>query len=274
MRNKIISFVLIMVIILPNITVLAQESEKSILKCIDKQWFELYKCQKREICQTAEYWQSKEKITKLEKQYKKDTTFEEAKKIYSYNQNRIYNCAILNSQEKAFNDLIIRLVNLTDKTGILKSRIVPRINSKKEKIKKIKEKHQCKDVKEKSKIKKIVLDQTTLELCYYKFFLEYLKNQNLNNLAKNFPKEKSEMSALELSLRITANNNKIDEEISRSISLYSTVFETYIQYDSFFKIHIILKILKENYRILRNKLYKTLHPINQVIYKIINAQSK
>jgi len=277
--KKILSLWIILAI-LWNIAVFAWKSEENILKCSWKKWFELYTCEKKEICNKENFWQIQwKKIVSLNQTYKKDTSFSSAKSIYRNNQNLIYKCAILNSQEKAIRELNEKLVNYTDKTGILKTRIIPKINKKLAKINQLLSANKCKVIGPnswtKQVLKKITLDQSTLEYCNYRYFLKYLNELEEKNWAeKNFPKNAKSIPATKLKEIISENKNTILNEINHTDDLYPIAYQTYAQYDSFIKIHIILELLKEDYRVLRDKLYQVLHPINQVVYKIINAQSK
>ena len=269
--------VLIIVVILSNITAFAWKSEENILKCSWKKWFELYKCEKKQVCRQSDFWKQAKKVVSLEKIYEKETSYNDAQKIYKFNQNSIYKCWVLNSQKKAFKQLNEKLIKSTDKTGILKTKVLPKIEKKLKKIDQLMTKNKCQTIKQKDKkkaVKKIVLDQWTLQYCNYKYFLKYIQYLEDNDLKKNFPEWETEISAKKLWEIIIENKNTIQNEIEHTDKMYQIAFETYTQYDSFIKIHIILELLKEDYRTLRDKLYQTLHPINQVIYKIINAQSK
>ena len=268
---------LIIVVILWTITTFAWKSENNILKCTWKDWFELYMCEKKQVCKESDFWKQAKKIVSLEKTYEKKTSFKNAQSIYRFNQNAIYKCWVLNSQEKAFKDLVEKLLKNTDQTGILKTKVLPKIEKKLKKITQLITKNKCQIIKQKDKkkaIKKIVLDQSTLQYCNYKYFLKYLKSLEDDDLEKNFPKWKQEIAANRISEIITQNKNNFQEEIDHTDRMYPVAYETYTQYDSFIKIHILLELLKEDYRTLRDKIYQTLHPINQVVYKIINAQSK
>jgi hypothetical protein len=307
-KLKIISSLLLITIILWNITVFAGED---ITKCIGKTNYELYQCQFTNICKIEKYWLNLNKVVKLDKEkwwyYEKDisrTTLEKEgyvffdreeldweelyrdeyknlsdldkiKYLYTKNQNKIYKCAVINSQLLAFIK-VKKLLNSTDKTGILKERLVHKLDLKKKKLeKKIKE-NKCNTIKtnwEKKAIKKIVLDQSTLELCNYRYYLWYLYSKSKWDLTNVLWGEKV-LSASSIEKVKNEQQNEILNEIKHSFKMYPLAFDTYIQYDSFLQLHIILELLKEDYRVFRDKLYLTLRPINQVVYKIINAQSK
>jgi hypothetical protein len=50
-------------------------------------------------------------------------------------------------------------------------------------------------------------------------------------------------------------------------------FQSYIDYENNYPVHLFLEIIKEDFIVLRRKLHETLNPINQVVYKISNAMS-
>ena len=281
--------ILILTVIFSNITVFA-ETQSNLTKCIDKEGYDLYKCQVSNICLKEEYWVNTNKIVSIDKFYEEDisnskiknwinftkSNINKAKALYRENQNKIYKCSIINSQIIVFED-IKKTLNYTDKTWILKERIIKKLDIKREKLEQISGK-ECivmkKSVNSKELIKKVVLDQSTLELCSYSYYLNYLDDRATNDLSDSFPEWKKSISSSSISKIISEKQFEIDKERQHSLKLYPMAFNTYIQYDSFLKIHIVLELLKEDYRVFRDKLYLTLHPINQVVYKIINAQSR
>lgn len=291
--KKIITSFILIIVILWDITIFAKESD--LTKCIEKKDYELYKCQVSNICLKQEYWKNAKKVVALDKFYEKDISYdkikdwtiipklleeslwniEKAKILYRENQNKIYKCAIINSQISEFEN-IKEILNSTDKTGILKE-IIKKLDAKKKKLEKI-AKNKCiittESSNRKKQIKKIVLDQSTLELCNYRYYLEYLDNRTEENIKDSFPKGKNYVSYKYITELISKKKSEIKKEIDHSFKLYPLAFESYIQYDSFLKIHILLELLKADYRVFRNKLYLALRPINQLVYKIINAQSK
>ena len=276
---KIVLSLILVLVIFWNITVFALEKDptENIVACSEKEDYELYDCEYRNICLKQEYWTSTDKIVNLEKDIVTSVVFNEVQSIYKYNQNNIYKCWILSSQKNAFEKLVIKLINVTDKTGILKTKIIPKIEAKLEVLQDIQAKNNCITIKssqyDKKTLKKTILDQSTLELCKYKYYLKFLDTRE-DDLKNSFPEWEKEISSNEMGEIIKEKKNIIQNEVEHSMKMYPLAFETYVQYDSFIQIHIILELLKEDYRTLRDKLFQTLHPINQVVYKIINAQSK
>lgn len=287
----IITSLILIIVIFHNITLFAEENHS--VKCIDKEGYELYTCQKSNVCLKQEYWQNTKKVTQLDKFWKENidydkvkdlfvvTKWEEnkvsnikkAKYLYRKNQNNIYRCWIINSQISIF-DSIKKTLNSTDKSGKIKEKILKKIGIKKEKLEAIAEK-ECSIIdSSKKQMKKIILDQSTLELCNYMYYLDYLDYKVYNDLGDSFPEDRKSISAIESSEILSEKKNEIEKEKINSFKLYTLAFDSYKQYESFLKLHVILELLKEDYRILRDKLYLNLHPINQVVYKIINAQSR
>lgn len=291
-KRSIISFWIISLLLISNINIFADE--KNISECVDKNWYELYKCQVQNVCSKEEYWLNTKKIMKLDKYYEikisKDKieseitiidwfnnnilNIDKAKALYKKNQNNIYKCAILNSQWYVFDD-IIKTLNSTDKSWILKERITKKLKSKKDKLERLKNQNKCNTIKNswtKKLIKKIILDQSTFELCNYNYYLSFLDETSKDNSQYIWDSESISSKVL-LDLK-NENDTKIWSEKNHIFKMYTLAYDNYIQYDSFLKIHIMLELLKEDFRVYRDKLYLTLHPINQVVYKIINAQSK
>ena len=284
---------LVLIIFLKFATI---DTNASSIECVGKKWYDLYKCQVEKVCLEQEYSKNAEKVVKLDKFYEENISYEKvkywflnvekweqksipnikkAKYLYRENQNKIYKCGIINSQIDAFKN-IEEFVKKTDKTSIIKQKTIKKAKTKIDKLKKIYNK-KCEIVTEPTAMKKIILDQSSTELCRYMYYLWYLDARNKGSLwiptwsgSKN--KEKSiPISAIWEKVSIT--QKEIVDEMSHSLKLYPLAFDSYVQYDSFFRLHIMLELLKEDYIVFRDKLNNALYPINQVIYKIINAQS-
>jgi hypothetical protein len=70
------------------------------------------------------------------------------------------------------------------------------------------------------------------------------------------------------------SRDEINEEIKHTKNVYKISFQTYANYESNMVIHLLLNMLESDFISLRNKVYATLSPINQVVYKVANAMSK
>ncbi len=66
---------------------------------------------------------------------------------------------------------------------------------------------------------------------------------------------------------------EIDNEIEHSYKMFPLAYHAYSEYENNYSIHVLLELIKEDYMVLRKKLYSALNPINQVVYKIANAMS-
>ncbi len=67
---------------------------------------------------------------------------------------------------------------------------------------------------------------------------------------------------------------EIDQEIAHTYKIFPIAFDMYNQYENNITIHLLLELIKQDYVVYRQKLHKTLNPINQVVYKIANAMKK
>ncbi len=48
-------------------------------------------------------------------------------------------------------------------------------------------------------------------------------------------------------------------------------FNAYKQYEDNFSTHVLLELIQDDYKLVRDNIHWALNPINQVIYKISNA---
>jgi len=220
------------------------------------------------------------KVKYLLNKWTKDTFWLLAiKEIYRDTQNEIYKCWIISAQYRWYK-LIEQNIKL-DKTWTVKNLVKSKL---KPKIRRLKATHkQCKFDDKLTISKKQILDQSTFELCKYSYYLDYLNDYYIDiekilwiDKVKNNKKITNQLSYDPKYIESIINNNnaKINEEKEHSFKIYEIAFTAYSEYQSNFPIHIALELLKDNLIIFREKLYKTLSPISQVIYKFINAMSK
>ena len=73
--------------------------------------------------------------------------------------------------------------------------------------------------------------------------------------------------------KMTNKLYEIEDEIEHTYKVFPLAYSGYSDYENNFPIHFLLDIIKDDYKILRKKLYEVLMPIAQVWYKIINAMS-
>jgi len=202
------------------------------------------------------------------------------KEVYRETQNEIYKCWIISAQFRWYK--IVEQNLKLDKTWMVKNLVESIIEPKIERLKSANKK--CKfDDNELIVSKKQILDQSTFELCKYSYYLDYLKDyysdvekilgidktQNNKEVANQMTYDPKIIEAM-----INNTNAAIDNEKQHSFKIYPIVFTAYSEYQSNFPIHIALELLKDNLIIFREKLYKTLSPISEVVYKYINAMNE
>ena len=268
-------------------------AEEESITCKGRVWFELYKCRVNTVCKEASYnkenWYETSKVYKTI-EYKTPEEYSEeynlwssekfiplemVKEDYRENQNMIYKCWVLQAQEKSFN-LIKELIKI-DKTWSIKDIVWSKIETRLSFIKESIKKNECSTTKDFKPSKKQILDQSTLEMCKYVYYLDFLRTYSTDIKNITWIKEEDSNESLNI-IQISTKRNKIlkdiDNEIDHTYNLYSVAFNAYSEYENFLPIHIGLEILKEDLIVYRQKLYQTINPINQVVYKIINAMSK
>lgn len=269
--------------------------------------YEEYKRNIKEVCKV-----NNDKIIKSNKNYidleKNDSTsnnpidiIENVNLQYSNTMNQIYRCALINTQIISLTRLKKDVAEKFDKTWDIKSWLSRKLDKSIAQIKKEKDKD-CTNTSPKKSLyqKKAVLNEVTYETCKYFYYLNYLeyyfdntkniskwlfndkdKQKNNKNNSEQDKKEEINKSIDKIKWiqadQIITINNKILEKLKNSKEhakeVFNMSFAAYIEYENNFPIHILLNILKEDFIIFRQKLHKTLNPINQVVYKIANCMS-
>ncbi len=263
--------------------VFAEEDENSI--CNTESQLNLYKCRVKTICNPYKEWitlaynvenyvDADNYKTGNEEGY---PSFEKVKDIYTKNISTIYKCAIINVQKKTLKDLKNKLLPL-EKTWALGNRIKNKIESKIQKVDIQWQSLKCNNDNDKSTYKKLnILKQTTYEMCRYINYLEYLNSEYYDNPAKLLNTEnKNEWtySFSETTRKAIEIASKIESEKSHTYKVFPLVFHAYSEYENNLPAHLLLELIREDYVIIRDQLYKTLTPIDQVGYKIMNAMQK
>lgn len=276
--------------------------------CAIREWYSRYLCQTENKCD-AEYdkysgWKDFN-TEQAERSYQDGYNLYIAKNLYRENMNSIYKCAILKSQNNAYS----RILNDLNISNPGSSVFIKRITGQQERLEAQINLLDCvKSTPEKQdfNLKKQVLDQSTLEMCKYLHFLDYVDNTHVKdiwNMIKDVEISKQveqvfeqnpeawieaylELSNVEdyefqkkkytvkniLDLQKQANK-EIEEEIEHTKKVYEVAFQTYANYESNMIIHLLFGMLENDFREVRNKIYAMLWPINQVAYKIPNATS-
>lgn len=213
-----------------------------------------------------------------------------ASNTYKNNMDDLYKCGVISIQEKVTKEIEDKV---SDNSFIAKI-VSPVTKKQKNLLEKQKTNYNCfedknENLKNSKTNKKNILQRWLDETCRYNFYMEYLKRyySQTNNLVgeeamkrwwtktnvfnQSIPTiyKKTELWSLVDNLKW-----KIDLEIQKSDKVFPIAFDSYLQYESNYRIHKYLELLGVMLDIYRTKLYKSLSPINQVIYKIINAMWK
>lgn len=259
--------------------------------------YKKYECRINKICKTykdnkvvfnikkykkAEYYKEMElsdvfTISKIEiKPIKK------AVSIYKENLNSIYNCAILNTQKNSISSVKQNLK--LDKSWAVKKALEPKIKNILNRINILSNKQKCLNIDKKTIFNKLsILKQTTYETCRFSYYGEYLKeyyNDTSKALEDEITKIHEEVwkdpvfTNLEVAKKLSNIQESIDTEINQAYKIFPIAYNAYSKYENNFPIHFLLELLKEDFIIFREKLHKTINPINQVVYKIKDAMSK
>lgn len=277
--------------------------------CNDKELFELYTCRKDNICK-AKYSPNNENKAQIvydtekneESKYSEkiiDFWLDDAKEIYKENMNNIYKCWILKIQKNSFSLIKDKLLAI-DKWWAIKNNIEKKIDLELKKIDLKFSDTWCIDIEATTVQNKFnILNNATYELCRYHSYLLYLKeyNSDINKAlfsewwasdetwwqmenpdewtkANEDYKKNQTYSVKKISGLITAVQTNIDNEIEHIYKVFPIAYHAYSEYENNFPIHTLLQIIREDFIVLRTKLYSAINPINQVVYKISNAMSK
>lgn len=208
-----------------------------------------------------------EKTNWLTDKYSLDNT----KEMHRYNMNTIYKCWLLSTQKKS---LLLIKDDLIKKSPTMWKKIEGRINSEVSKIDNLSNTLNCTNSKNKSSVQKLILlKQATYQTCKYISYLEYLKEYS-RDIKNNLPKDKTEFTPNEIIKLEVEKLTELDDEIANTYKVFPLVFHAYTEYENNITAHFLLELLKDDYLTLREKIDQTLNPINQVVYKVVNAMKK
>lgn len=196
----------------------------------------------------------------------------QAKKDFEKNMDTIFWCATYSSYYRSLKLIKDDLIKKNSKLKWrLEWKIIQKMNELKAKASKLEGK--CKlDTEKNNIVKKAVLEQTTYEFCKYNYYLEYLKERN-NKILSLFD-TKNSIPINTVNQEFNKRINNINIEIERANNIFPIALKSYADFENNIWAHILLELLKEDYKVFRIWLHKTLNPINQVIYKINNAMKK
>ena len=203
------------------------------------------------------------------------TTLKNIENSYKQIQNNIYKCWLIDTQIKNI-ELSLKYLKNLDKTWLLQP-IKQKLSQKKELLQRFSQRS-CNIKKENLSTKKIkILNQSTFELCKYSYYLDYLEKyyKNLNNLVDSKSKNQNiDFSNNDIAQKQVNTKKEIYNQKKKAYKILPIVFNSFSEYNTYYPLHLNLLILKDLLIIYRDLLYQTLSPINQVVYKIINAMSK
>lgn len=253
--------------------------------CWNKTWEDRYNCQVKNYC---EQYKPEEIIHKSEPYFEKSKAWEQgllknAKERYRKNQNELYACWVIKLQKNSYKIILKKLAKI-DKTWTLMSKINEKILLKLKKLNIIEKEKKCSWLSNKEdwnslQFKQKLLYESSYEYCKYNFYLDFLNNhfENIQNANKEyFSQNQSQQNSYKIS-QLAKIQSKLKQDIineeNHSAKVFSMAFQTYIDYENNYPVHILLELIKEDFIVLREKLYEVISPIDQVVYKINNAMS-
>lgn len=271
--------------------------------CETQEWYELYLCRVETTCDRYEPDTRVFNTSKEERIYLPDDNLTIAKNTYRENMNDIYTCAILKAQNNAYRIYDQKWLK-TPYSGTLDARIDGQAKRIAERIDRL----DClKTEIDHFFFKKNILDGATFEMCRYLNFLEYIGEKNVDNIANMLKDEEIKQETEEIIERDPdewrqayrdlswaedyefkkpnytvwyivelekESRDELAKEILHTKRVYSVAYQTYANYENNLIIHILLEVIENDFIQLRDKLYATISPINQVVYKVANAMSK
>jgi len=102
-------------------------------------------------------------------------------------------------------------------------------------------------------------------------YLEYLREYNSKYENLIVSDDQESYNSMYLVSQESYRKNQIDEEITHIYKVYPLAFSAYKEYENNLLSHLLLELIKDDYKVLRENLHSVLNPINQVVYKISNA---
>ena len=137
-------------------------------------------------------------------------------------------------------------------------------------------------------LKRSLIRDTTLEYCNYRHYLAYVdynvknklgdviqaeealrtsKKSDSNEPMDRFPNTESIASAL------AQVSSRAENEIAKTQAVFVDAFDAYREFERNYASHILMVLIEDRYRKIREYLKETMNPIGQVIYQASNAQS-
>jgi hypothetical protein len=202
--------------------------------------------------------------------------------------NSIYACAVLNTKLRIHKKLMKEFTP----SG---SNMVSRLNMASQQISARLRDSGCRDLSESWKewselsLKRSLIRDTTLEYCNYRHYLSYVDYNVTNRIgdvikaetaAKKWGKQ-AQTGSTSLLLPLTESiaqelsnfTTRSASEIAQTQGVFREAFESFREFDRNYASHVLLILIEDRYRVLREYLRDTMNPIGQVIYQASNATS-
>lgn len=235
-------------------------------------------------------WDSNELIGKLALEAQNMplwSQIEKASILYKERMNSIYACAVLNTKLKIHTRLIQEFRPQGSNSIQWLEQASKQIASR------MKEKG-CRNLSESSdsgielSLKRSLIRDTTLEYCNYRHYLAYVdynvknklgdviqaeealrtsKKSDSNAPMDRFPNTESIASAL------AQVSSRAENETAKTQAVFVDAFDAYREFERNYASHILMVLIEDRYRKIREYLKETMNPIGQVIYQASNAQS-
>jgi hypothetical protein len=216
------------------------------------------------------------------------TSLEQAGIVYRERMNTIYACAVLNTKLRIHKKLMKQFTP----SG---SNIINRLETTSRQISSRLRDAGCRDLSDSGKegaelsLKRSLIRDTTLEYCNYRHYLSYTDYNVTNRIgdviraetaAKKWPTQPQTGSA---SLLLPLTDNIAQElsnfaarstaEIALTRGVFTEAFEAFREFDRNYASHVLMILIEDRYRVIREYLRDTMNPIGQVIYQASNATS-
>lgn len=200
---------------------------------------------------------------------------DQAKKVYLETQNTIYNCLVLKTKIRIWENVIKQIKNVN------RGNVPTKIENQIEIFKKELSNRQCNQPSNKELTEKqILLQNVTYHYCNYRLYLNYLNNFSQYNVsAKSVSSQlktpwEDKIDTNKLHANIIKQWDIIGKEAAHAKEVYNISFYAFKELENTYWTHIMLLLIYDDYAQIRSNLEKVLAPISQLAYKIPQAQRK
>ncbi len=204
------------------------------------------------------------------------TSVKQARLQYQRNMNTIFSCAITGARLKH----ISALQELIKKTSGKNSGMEEKLKQESEKLEKLKASLKCGGDGTNADTELRLMNTAMTEYCTYSFYLDYLESNIRYDFSRaaSIEKELKGTGALTTKTIIDATKmmnsyvGTIQNEKSRAKSTLPKALVAYREMNRTYSIHLLLVIIYDDYRQLRDNLNSYLSAISQLFEKANNAQ--